>query len=586
MHTRYLILAWAVLLLFGGVASAAETLVDMEGMQLDEIQAVGIELTRPGKIEIEARGVRSPFSDDLVAYAWILDHESREPVWVMRNRGRSSRWGRSMVDTKQTEELKAGKYEVYLCTMDTWSGNWFDDNSIDNIGDLFRVLRDAFRGKDARERDRGYDPDDCYVRLTSNDIGPNDVRSFEVNGDMPGALIRHTKLGNDEYVRDGFTLTKPMSLRIYAVIEFPDGYDAPVDGGWIVNADTRERVWSMDRWNTEYAGGADKNQKVDEEVKFEPGNYIVTFATDDSHAYSWFNMTPPWDPLNWGITILPGRGFDKAAFKEYTPPGRGDALVDMTRIRDDDYQEQAFKLSREIPLLVRCLGEYSEGSDEFVDYGMIQDLASGRVVWEMTRRNTEPAGGASKNRMFEGMVTLPKGTYLALYSTDGSHSYRDWNAAEPFDREAWGLAIYPGKDYRKGDFVKVDAADALADSDVLAQITRVRDDQERRERFSLDRDSRVRIHALGEGTDGRMYDYGWIEDARTGRTVWEMTYRKTRHGGGAQKNRVFDGEIDLRKGDYEVFFITDGSHSYNDWNADRPRNPASWGITVSKSSES
>jgi hypothetical protein len=77
-----------------------------------------------------------------------------------------------------------------------------------------------------------------------------------------------------------------------------------------------------------------------------------------------------------------------------------------------------------------------------------------------------------------------------------------------------------------------------------------------------------------------MYDYGWIENAETGETVWEMTYRKTTHAGGASKNRIFDGAIRLPAGRYELRYESDGSHAYGDWNADPPDDPEGWGITV------
>ncbi|MCH7619784.1 MAG: hypothetical protein IH880_08470 [Candidatus Marinimicrobia bacterium] len=77
-----------------------------------------------------------------------------------------------------------------------------------------------------------------------------------------------------------------------------------------------------------------------------------------------------------------------------------------------------------------------------------------------------------------------------------------------------------------------------------------------------------------------MHDFGWIENVRSGRTVWEMTYRMTDHAGGAKKNRMFDGTIVLEPGEYVARYETDDSHSFNDWNASRPYDPFNWGITV------
>jgi hypothetical protein len=90
----------------------------------------------------------------------------------------------------------------------------------------------------------------------------------------------------------------------------------------------------------------------------------------------------------------------------------------------------------------------------------------------------------------------------------------------------------------------------------------------------------VQVYALGEGVGRDMVDYAWIEVQGTGRVVWEMTYRTSEHAGGARKNRVFDGTINLPAGTYVVHYESDGSHSYEDWNDDPPDDPEAWGVTV------
>jgi hypothetical protein len=79
-----------------------------------------------------------------------------------------------------------------------------------------------------------------------------------------------------------------------------------------------------------------------------------------------------------------------------------------------------------------------------------------------------------------------------------------------------------------------------------------------------------------------MYDYAWIENSRTGRIVWEMTYRKTERAGGARKNRMFDDSIFLEAGEYEVFYESDDSHSFVDWNDSPPHDPVHWGVTITR----
>jgi len=86
----------------------------------------------------------------------------------------------------------------------------------------------------------------------------------------------------------------------------------------------------------------------------------------------------------------------------------------------------------------------------------------------------------------------------------------------------------------------------------LVAITGVGDHEDIQESFTLDSPQKVHIYALGEGQSGEMFDYGWIENARNGDIVWEMTYRKSRHAGGARKNRFVDTHILLEAGEYEV----------------------------------
>ena len=77
-----------------------------------------------------------------------------------------------------------------------------------------------------------------------------------------------------------------------------------------------------------------------------------------------------------------------------------------------------------------------------------------------------------------------------------------------------------------------------------------------------------------------MFDYAWIEDYNTGKTVWKMEYADTRRAGGASKNRLYDGLLYLEKGRYVLHYQSDGSHSYADWNDDPPRDKRNWGVTI------
>ncbi|HEX8337933.1 MAG TPA: serine hydrolase [Pyrinomonadaceae bacterium] len=113
----------------------------------------------------------------------------------------------------------------------------------------------------------------------------------------------------------------------------------------------------------------------------------------------------------------------------------------------------------------------------------------------------------------------------------------------------------------------------------IARISEVADDAKQTAEFTLAGAASLRVFAQGEGDGGRMYDYGWIEDAATGRTVWEMKVAETTHAGGAGKNRKVDASLSLPAGRYRLHYKSDDSHSFGDWNA-LPPDINFWGIAL------
>jgi hypothetical protein len=228
---------------------------------------------------------------------------------------------------------------------------------------------------------------------------------------------------------------------------------------------------------------------------------------------------------------------------------------------------------------VYALGEHDHNED-MADYGWIVKAKNRERVWSMDGRETMHAGGDTKNRLVDEIITLPAGSYIVYYQTDGSHAYQDWNSDPPFDEEYYGITISGiGEQF---DPRTVTSFNEGEEANVLAQLTRVRDDRHVSKSFTIDKSTKVRIYAIGEGVDREMADYGWIENSRTGRIVWEMTYGMTDRAGGARKNRMVSTTLILEPGEYEVHFKTDDSHSYNDWNDDAPDDRMHWGITVYK----
>jgi len=92
----------------------------------------------------------------------------------------------------------------------------------------------------------------------------------------------------------------------------------------------------------------------------------------------------------------------------------------------------------------------------------------------------------------------------------------------------------------------------LASKTARAEIVHVTDNADMTVEFSLEKTQSVRVFAIGEGQGTEMFDYGWIENATTGKRVWEMKQPETKHAGGASKNRIIDVLVPLEIGKYRL----------------------------------
>jgi hypothetical protein len=571
----------ALCLVLTTTASANEPFLNYNQIHPGDLKVTGLVIPTSTKVHIEATGVLLPHNDDFNAYGWIINAQTRELVWMMDPYDSDRVRGNRMLRTIEADEtLPAGKYEVYYWC-DEFNGWGFVYSTKDDESGFLSGLSRIFDDKaDDKDIEAAFEQCKFTIAVAEGATGAG-ITTYEVSSGFPSALISLTRLGDTENLTRGFQLSKPSTIRIYSVFEGPESYESAVDVGWIVSTENRNRVWELTTEDADWAGGGKKNRVYDQEIELPAGKYVLHFMTDDSHSYEQFNVTPPIDPINWGITILPGRSFDRSAFSEFQPEGRGKALVNLTRVRDGDEVSQAFKLNKQSKVVVYAIGEYSQSDREFVDYGWIEEARTGKMVWTMTRTNTTHAGGGHKNRMADEEVSLPAGEYVVHFITDDSHAYRSWNAGAPGDARSYGISIYPGIGFKESDFSRIDEDDIKPSGDILARLIRVRDDEERTEEFTLTKETTVHIYALGEGDGGTMADYGWIENLSNGRTVWEMTYRNTRAAGGASKNRLYNQTVNLPAGKYAVTFVTDGSHAYNSWNATKPKDASSWGITLS-----
>ncbi|MFH1892912.1 MAG: hypothetical protein ABIK83_09570 [Candidatus Zixiibacteriota bacterium] len=563
------VIGFTLLILASQLRAEEYTAVLFDRMTIGELEQKSFETSQPITIHINAIGAGRRESDDLYAYGWILNNNTREPEWIMDYDNTTSVQRKSNIREFDGDvRLDRGSFTAFF-----YPGNPFSAGvniSLEDFGDVFTIIGDALSDHDEVT-------DEFKIEITT------DSQAFSVIGRPSQSddrmVLQLLATDDDYYESEGMTLTKQVPLRIYAVGEYSRGDKTMVDYAWIVDADSREKVWMMERWNTELAGGARKNRMSDEVVTLPAGDYIVYCSTDDSHSPAEWNMAPPYDPYGWGVTIFVEDPNDASSVKPYSDEQSSREILSITRVGNSEYEARYFTLKKPAELHIYAIGEYDNYGDDFADYAWIENRKSFERVWEMGDRNTEHAGGASKNRKFVGNVKFAPGDYVVYYVTDDSHAYRDWNSSPPADQRNYGITIYGvGSGFDKSI---VEVTDRPAkDGNALASITAVGSDEEESQSFTLDRRTKVRIYAVGEGVKNEMYDYAWIEDSETGRIVWEMTYRRTEHAGGANKNRMVNDVIELDKGAYEVYYITDDSHAFGDWNSSKPDDQTHWGVTI------
>jgi hypothetical protein len=588
----------AVLILSTATIYAKERILLIDSFHQGELFCRAFRVTKQTSIDIHAVGALSAFSrDQMAAYSWIIRSGSLKPVWEMTidNTERYKR-DKYLREYQSTQELEPGDYEVYFYagSPSQMSGFSFD------LGDLGKAL-DKLKVKLGSRKDKTETPGKIIINGEEYDLGNgSDVRdniisdySLEVTSDAKDisriecayssdrVIAEILQPENDLYASKGFSLAKPMLVEVTAMGENAGMANDFADYGWLVNAETRERVWSMAEAVSDPAGGAEKNKLVVDRLDLPKGDYLLYYVTDDSHTYDDWNAAPPYNPLAYGIRINAPRKDDLKYVKPYQDTYSQAALIAIVRAGNDFFETIPFHVAEDCDVRVYAIGEYGEGSETFADYGWIERVGDTDLYWEMTERNTHHAGGASKNRAFDDIVHLTAGDYVLGYVTDDSHAYGDWNSGPPYDQKNYGISIYAtGKSFDPTIIKQLPAE--TASGNVLAKITYVGDDADESQVFVLDKPTRVHVVCLGEGVGSDMADYGWIENAADDDIVWEMTYRRSKWAGGADKNRLVDTYVMLDAGKYRARFVSDDSHSFGNWNAGPPNNPQRWGITITK----
>jgi len=257
------------------------------------------------------------------------------------------------------------------------------------------------------------------------------------------AEIQH--LAPNDVKADGFALDEDQEISVHGIGASDRGWDA-YTSAWILNKGTREVVWKMrNAKRSRYARGLDEYTDL---VGLPRGEYEVYYAA-----------FPDWS-------------HDVEGFSELL-----EYLADRVFHSGDRRREV-----RDLSLTIRGTGhrvgqDGVEGWHKQLRKGALASLSglkTGDRVWQMSDRNTRRAGGAAKNRMASETISLPAGSYVVCFVTDGSHSYRDWNAPPPYDPAFWGITIGV-KNESERSYAKTYDYKGVEQKNLLVDLTRLGD---------------------------------------------------------------------------------------------------------------
>ena len=121
---------------------------------------------------------------------------------------------------------------------------------------------------------------------------------------------------------------------------------------------------------------------------------------------------------------------------------RKEFISEIKNVGDNQNLTQKFSVPKTGDYLIVSAGEGSFGDSLTSDYGWLED-GNGNKIWSgIDFRKSYHLGGALKNRIIMDILKLNPGQYSLKYISDNSHSYSEWNAEPPFDRDFWGIKIY------------------------------------------------------------------------------------------------------------------------------------------------
>jgi signal transduction histidine kinase/ligand-binding sensor domain-containing protein len=192
-------------------------------------------------------------------------------------------------------------------------------------------------------------------------------------------------------------------------------------------------------------------------------NSRILALKEDQQNRLWIGRRDGLSTLN-----LKTKTIEKFAYK-YTVTYPEDLVTELERKMDTDEKMASIEQVTDnqnlaVPLEISKAGTYwvmavgEANVNQMTDYGWIEN-ATNDTIWQMqTYANSFYAGGSIKNRIDIEPLTLEPGSYTIHYTSDGDHSYNNWNADAPNQTSLYGIALLESKKTDLVNSMKLDEA--------------------------------------------------------------------------------------------------------------------------------
>jgi hypothetical protein len=369
---------------------------------------------------------------------------------------------------------------------------------------------------------------------------------------QPAPLVHLDDLGPRQVKSQSFVLSSPQEIQIEAIgAESADktgksswmgamwernGKPIPpwTGNAWILDLQSRRVVWELSEATT--TEGSHGLRTFKGNVHLPAGSYRAYYAsfpdgeywsedgkkTAPDRKWHWFGNQPVQEFKL--ILRADGRELDASERDRLRGLTSPSTIVALRGASPQTFEQAGFAISKPTEVQIYAVGEAREDGE--FDFAWIVNADTRAPVWRFTYRDSQPAGGAPKNRAVTTSQVLPAGRYAVFYATDDSHDPSEWNAQPPHDPEAWGVTLTV-KDAAARAAVKTFDYELVPANATIVALTKVGNRASKKQGFTLTRAMDLRIYALGEGRGGRMFDYGWITSDESHKRVWTMEYDGT-----------------------------------------------------------